>query len=219
MAQTTDDTSANRPRPLAALVVSLGAALGSAALIGLWWASPVPTFVFFTSVLHGLLLGVLLYRAFREVHIAVRTWILVMSIVAGLISVVALLLLQYASDVSIYRSGYVRALRSMQVEPSSSGDGRFELYDRNLLVPLTGRGGVAGYLRLRYPRRYAFAAEALVVVVLSVAVPVCIGRRAAVQYRDASAAAGGVPVDAADDGGGVAVRRADAAERRGDALG
>jgi hypothetical protein len=171
-------------RQIAMISLVLGAALGAAVVIGLWWASPVPTFILFTSVLHGLLLGLLLRRAFDQTHIASSRRRAVISVAAALISVIALFAFQYTRDASIYRGGYVRALRSMQIEPSAN-ESRFALYDRNLLLPLTGRGGIAGYLALRYPpgtwRRYAFGAEALIVIALSVALPVVTARPVAVQ--------------------------------------
>src|SRR4051794_30551226 len=47
-------------RGVIAIVTSIPIALAAAGVMWLWWRSPVPTYLVFTPLLHGMLLGVAL---------------------------------------------------------------------------------------------------------------------------------------------------------------
>lgn len=180
MAQTpSDDSPTTRPRWLMTIILAVGLALGAAVIIGIWWLSPVPTFILFTPVLHGMLLGALLRGAFDMNCINSLKARFRIAAAAGVLSLVALFLWQYSSDASRFQKKYAGALRAMDVVATSNTT-KLELFDRNVLVPVTGRSGLLGYLDLRYHpgtwRRYVFFVEVAIVIALSAILPVAIHR-------------------------------------------
>jgi len=172
---------------VACCLAALVAVVVAVAVIGVWWMSPIPTFLLLTPLLHGLLLAVALCGLFDGMLVRSRAERLVIGTLAGMMSVAALVFWQYANDASAYRAQHERMTQMMAIErgaPAQTSASRFELYDRNLLVPRTGHAGVIGYLQLRYRpgtwRWYVYGVEAVLIVTLAAVLPVAISRRATV---------------------------------------
>jgi len=172
---------------VACSLATLVAVVVAVAVIGVWWMSPIPTFLVFTPLFHGMLLGLTLCALLNGLLIHSRAERLMIGALAGVISVCALLFWQYANDASAYRTQHERMVRAAAIERGAlahPSESRFELYDRNLLVPRTGHAGVIGYLQLRYRpatwRWYLYGLEVALVVALAAALPVVIGRNARV---------------------------------------
>jgi hypothetical protein len=143
-------------RGVIAIVLSFPLALAAAAVMWGWWRSPVPTFLVFTPVLHGMLLGVGLAWLVGRLRITCPIRRMVIGIVAGIVTVVALACGQYLSDAADYQRDAQRA--ALRLVPatsavfSSSSSNLLDDYDRNLLEPVTGAGGIIGHLSLQNHR-------------------------------------------------------------------
>ena len=134
-------------REFLATVLSLLAGVGAAAVIWLWWRGPVPTFIVFTAALHGMLLGVSLRWIVQRLEVRSQTTRWAIGVTAGILSVGALTTGQYIDDAYAYRAQQQRAVAGLARLPAAP---RWVVanYDRNVLLPATGRTGVAGYLVL-----------------------------------------------------------------------
>ena len=170
-------------RLVLSLLLSLLIAIVSAAVICLWWGSPIPTFIVFTPILHGLMLGIGLMWIVERfgVHRTRRT---VIGIVAGVVSVAALAFGQYVSDACAHQHQAQVAMRKLmpQMPTAASGGNVLANYDRDVLEPATGHRGVIGYLLLTTRHQPQWRAivrgiEALLVIIT--ATTLCIVARTA----------------------------------------
>jgi hypothetical protein len=138
-----------RAQPILALLLGTLAGMLSAAVLLLWWRSPVPTFLVFTPILHGILIGAcLMWIVTRlDVHCPVRRTVI--GLLAGVVSVAALLAGQYVSDAIDHRQRTHAALQRMmpQALPIARADILSD-YDHDVLAPLTGRTGMVGQFTL-----------------------------------------------------------------------
>ena len=138
-----------RAQPILAILLGTIAGILSAAVSLLWWRSPVPTFLLCTPVLHGMLIGVcLMWIVTRlNVHCPVRRTVI--GLLAGIVSVAALLAGQYVSDAIDHQHRTRNALQRMmpQALPIARADILSE-YDHDVLAPLTGRTGMVGQFTL-----------------------------------------------------------------------
>jgi hypothetical protein len=163
-------------RELLAIVLALLAAVAAAAIVWLWWRSPIPTFLVFTPVLHGLLLGVALHYIGATLKVSRWTGWMVVAALSGLASITALTFGQYWSDAYAYHDATRRAASLVAPAPLASGSPAsldvLDSYDRNVVLPRTGRTGIRGYTQLRFgqpkwrgPLRMG---EGLILIVLAV---------------------------------------------------
>ncbi len=169
---------------LIAIVISLLIALAVAGVMWGWWRSPIPVFLVFTPVLHGMMLGAALMGLFDRLGVRSRLRRVAIPLVAGCVSVVSLALAQYVSDAHDYRRQARQPMAAMLQAPDAPGapDTRTSAlhdYDRNLLQPVTGHTGIVGYLRLQ--NRAAWRAwvrfiETLLVIGIPTALCVYAGR-------------------------------------------
>ena len=136
-------------RDLIAIVVSVVIAVAAAAVFWGWWRSPIPTFIVFTAVLHGMMLGVTLAWAFNGIGVRARGRRALYAMGGGIVSVVALLFGQYVADAHDYRDHAHRALVAFFPPEHQADANVLDDYDRNLLQPATGRTGVLGYVVLK----------------------------------------------------------------------
>lgn len=137
-------------RDLVAILACVPVAIAAAAVIWLWWRSPIPTFKVFTAVLHGMLLGVALAWAFDRIGVRSRGRRALLGMTGAVVSVVALVFGQYVTDAHEYRDQAQRAVSAyipVQRQPDANA---LADYDRNLLQPATGRTGILGYLALKH---------------------------------------------------------------------
>ena len=167
-------------RDLLSLALSILLALAAAAVMWGWWRSPVPTFLVFTPLLHGMLLGIGLAWLVERLRITCPVRRTVIGFVAGIVTVVALAFGQYVSDAADYQRDAQRA--ALRLVPatsaiwSTSSSGMLDDYDRNLLEPATGAGGIIGHLSLqnhRAPWR-GWLRGAEMILVIGVASALCV---------------------------------------------
>ena len=162
-------------RELLAIVIAFVAAVAAAAVVWRWWRSPVPTFLIFTPILHGILLGVALH--YLGAMLKVNRWSgwTYVAAIAGYLSAVALLYGQYVSDAYAYRDAARRAAVLVVAAPGSPRSpepmGVLDSYDWNVVHPRTGKTGMRGYAALRNVRderpAWVWFGEGTIVVVLA----------------------------------------------------
>ena len=137
-------------QPILALLLGTIAGILSAAVMLLWWRSPVPTFLVFTPVLHGMLLGVCLMWivARLNVHCPVRRTVI--GLLAGVVSVAALLAGQYVCGALDHQRQRETAVRQMTpyVALAPALENVLAEYDHDVLLPVTGHRGVLGQFQL-----------------------------------------------------------------------
>lgn len=163
-------------RELLAIVLSVLAAVAAAAVVWLWWRSPIPTFLVFTPILHGILLGAALHYVGATLTVSRRTGWMFVAALSGLASITALTFGQYWSDAYAHRDATRRA--ASLIAPAQSAFGSpagmdvLDSYDWNVVLPRTGKTGIRGYTALRFgqpkwrgPLRMA---EGLILIVLAV---------------------------------------------------
>ena len=169
-------------RDLIATALAALIAIVAAAVMWGWSRSPVPTFLVFTPVLHGMMLGAGLMWLVQRLAIRSRAQRAAIGLMAGVVTVAALTLGQYVSDAYDYRDRTQERVAVMLQAPHPATDA-FEHYDRNLLQPVAGRSGIIGYLHVRDAqpwRRRLRVVEALLTI--GIATALCVtagGRRAA----------------------------------------
>lgn len=140
-------------REFFAIVLAFLAAAIAAAVIWLWWRSPIPTFIVFTPVLQGTILGVALHYLGAALKVSRSPRWTFVAALAGLGSVVALTFGQYASDAYEHRDAMRRA--GAMVAPAQVPHGTpaglsvLDSYDWNVVLPRTGKTGIRGYAALR----------------------------------------------------------------------
>lgn len=159
-------------RELIAIVLSLLIAIAAAGVIWGWWRSPIPTFMVFTPVLHGMLLGVGLMWVVHRVAIRSRAMRLSIGVLAGVVSIAALAFGHYAADAYAHRDQTQRAAGNFVRLPDAPHQ-VLRNYDTHLLAPATGRTGVIGHVVLqnRRPawRRWVRGIEAVLVIGIAAA--------------------------------------------------
>ena len=136
-------------RYLIVILTSAMFAIAAAAVIWAWWFSPIPTFLVFTAVLHGIGLGVGLAWLFDRFRISPPARRASIAAMAGILSVAALVGGQYVADAQAYHDQRQRAMSSFFPMPPHSAKAALQEYDRTLLVPVTGRKGVIGHIMLQ----------------------------------------------------------------------
>ena len=136
-------------RDLIAIVVCALVAVVAAAVVWGWWRSPIPTFIVFTAVLHGMMLGVALAWAFDRIGTRARGRRALLGLLGGVVSVAALVFGQYVTDAYDYRDHAHRAMSAFFPTSQQRDYDVLDDYDRNLLQPATGRTGVLGYVVLK----------------------------------------------------------------------
>ncbi len=136
-------------RDLIAIVVSIAVAIVAAAVVWGWWRSPIPTFIVFTAVLHGMMLGVALAWVFDRVGTRSRGRRALLGMMGGVVSVAALVFGQYVTDAYDHRNHAQRAMSGLFPPQHQRDANVLDDYDRNLLQPATGRTGVLGYVVLK----------------------------------------------------------------------
>jgi hypothetical protein len=164
-----------------AIVISLLSALAAAAVMWGWWRSPIPTFLVFTPVLHGMMLGAASMWIIDRLGIRSRARRVAIGLAASIVSLLALTFAQYLTDAHDYRDHTQQAMAIALSAPSPRTNA-LDYYDRNLLEPVTGQTGLIGYLRYRNApgwRRHVRAAEALLVIGITTALCLAVGGRRA----------------------------------------
>jgi hypothetical protein len=178
-------------RELLAILCSFLAALAAAAVIWLWWRSPIPTFYVFTPLLQGILLGVALHSIGAALDVK-RSWRwMTVAAVCGYVSAIGVTFGQYWSDANDYHHASRRATALLAPPAHASGLPAglsvLDSYDWNVIQPRTGKTGIRGYTELRFgqPRWRAWLrfGETLIVIVTTVALSAPAQRGARVQAR------------------------------------
>jgi hypothetical protein len=169
-------------RPILALLLGTIAGILSAAVVLLWWRSPVPTFLVFTSVLHGMLIGVCLMWIVIQLNVHCPVRRTVIGLLAGVVSVAALLAGQYVSDAIDHQHRTRAALQRMM--PQALPAARVDIlsdYDHDVLAPVTGRTGMVGQFTLmtRGSAWRAWLRGIEAVLVIGIATGLCLRARAA----------------------------------------
>jgi hypothetical protein len=176
-------------RALFATVLALLSGLASATFAWGWWRSPIQTFVIFTSLLQGMAAGIALMWIVRRFDVRSRAMRASLGVLAGGVSVVALAGGRYVSDAYDHRESARRAsvVAVSAVGPeragamiAHAGANAFEMYDRGVLRPLTGHGGIIGHLDLQRRRGrwpWLLPIEAAVVVGVAVGMSLTDGKR------------------------------------------
>ncbi len=157
-----------------AIVLSLLLAIAAAAVMCGWWRSPIPTFIVFGSVLHGMMLGAGLMWLVVRFGIRCRARRAMLGVIAGVVSIIALAFGQYLSDAYDYRHRAREAMAIVLQVPNPPTDA-LDDYDRHLLEPNTGYTGILGYVRLQ--NRTAWSAWVRVVeilLVIGIATTLCV---------------------------------------------
>lgn len=153
-------------RDVLAIVISLIVAIAAAAVMWGWWRSPIPTFLVFSSGLHGMMLGVGLMWIIDRLAIRSRIRRAFIGIVAGVVSLLVLTVGQYVTDAYDYHLKTQHAMAVMLGAPAPEMN-PIAAYDRNVLEPVTGRRGMIGYLQFRDAegwRRQLRALESILMV-------------------------------------------------------
>lgn len=164
-------------RDLIAIILSLLLAIAAAGVMWGWWRSPIPTFMLFGSVLHGMMLGASLMWLVGSFGVRRRARRAMLGVTAGFVSVVALAFGQYLSDAYDYRHQARQAMAMVLQAPSPPTDA-LDDYDRHLLEPKTGYTGIIGYVRLQNRtsgRAWVSVVETLLVI--GIATTLCIRAR------------------------------------------
>lgn len=164
-------------RGVIAIALAILLAIAAAAPFWGWWRSPIPTFLVFTPVLHGMMLGAALMWLVERLRIRSPRRRALIGITAGVVSVSALTFAQYVTEAYDYHRKTQRAM-AVLLGAADARTNPLSFYDANVLKPVSGRGGVIGYLRFRDAqawRRQLRAAEAILVVALAGALCVTAG--------------------------------------------
>src|SRR5688500_5526826 len=158
-------------RYLIAILTAVMFAITAAAVIWAWWLSPIPTFLVFTPVLHGIWLGVALAWVFDRFAIREPSRRASIAAMASILSVAALVGGQDVADAKIYHNQRQRAMSKFFPMPPHSAKAVLQEYDRSLLAPVTGRTGVIGYIMLQDRtavwRRWLRVVDVLLVVAIT----------------------------------------------------
>jgi ABC-type uncharacterized transport system permease subunit len=165
----------SRARPVLAILLGVIAGALAAGVVLLWWRSPIPTFLLFTSILHGMLLGLCLMWLVARLHVHCPVRRTIIGVLAGVVSVAALLAGQYvfgALDHQRQRQVATRQLApQLPVATSSSLVNALSEYDHDVLLPVTGHRGVLGQFHLMTRdapwRGWMRGVEALLVIAIA----------------------------------------------------
>jgi hypothetical protein len=169
--------SPGRVRPILAILLGAIAGALAAGVVLLWWRSPIPTFLLFTSILHGMLVGVCLMWVVARLNVHCPARRLVIGVLAGVVSIAALLAGQYvfgAVDHQRQRQVAMRMLAPrLPAATSSSLANALSEYDDDILLPVTGHRGVLGQFHLMTRgapwRGWMRGVEALLVIAIATA--------------------------------------------------
>jgi hypothetical protein len=171
-----------RAQPILALLLGTLAGILAAAVVLVWWRSPIPTFLVLTPVLHGMLIGVCLMWIVTRLNVHCPMRRAVIGLLAGIVSVAALLAGQYVSNAIDHQHRTRAALQRMM--PRALPVARADIlsdYDHDVLAPLTGRTGMVGQFTLMTRgsawRAWLRGAEAFLVI--AIATGLCLRARAA----------------------------------------
>jgi len=167
-------------RNLLAIAFALPVAIVAAGAVWGWGRSPIPTFVLFTPLLHGMTLGIALSWMLNALGVQCVVRRSVIGLLAGIVSVIALAFAQYVSAAHDYHHQTQRAITVLALAPADAPRGILDDYDRHLLEPATGHAGVVGHLYLENrgakARGWLRGVEALLVI--GTATALCVATRA-----------------------------------------
>jgi hypothetical protein len=148
-------------------------------VILLWTCSPIPTFLIFTAVLHGMLLGLCLMWVVTKVGVHCPVRRTVVGVLAGGVSVVVLAFGQYLVDAYAHQRQTQAAARTLSPVAQAADHDVLTVYDHDVLQPVTGQGGIVGHIRLitRGAAWQGWVRSAEAILVIGVATTLCITAR------------------------------------------